>query len=67
MTLKFENINITIRSVKVVDIFGRTLYSEQNINIENKIYLYKINAENQWILVNLEYRGKSVTKKIYLK
>jgi hypothetical protein len=61
-----QGINVSRCSLKVIDILGRTLYSELNINIENKFYLDKINAENQWILVNVEYEGKSVTKKIFL-
>jgi hypothetical protein len=61
-----QGINVSRCSVKVIDILGRTLYSEQNINIENKFYLDKINAENQWILVNVEFEGKSITKKIFL-
>lgn len=62
-----HGLNVSKCNIRITDIMGRTLKTEQNADIQNKYYLSNINADNQWIIISIEYDNHLINRKIFYK
>lgn len=60
-----EGKNVSQCNLQVTDILGRILLKENNLPLDKKYYLQNINANNEWLIISIEYNNTLKSEKIF--